>query len=248
MLALPAVSVDAYYRAAMVGLRLLEAREGRSRRFGEAAAATWRALGGELEEADRLELLLRDASVSNPLAFAPQSVFHLTEMSEDEPFGPRFPQAPRGLAAALLRQAQAEPLAVGDARQVLAKAAAAWQLGDLDSEPALADAVQRIGPATRVVVSGARAIAELATRHEAHADLDLGEQAILVTDSPAERQLFGLVLTGSRGRPRLLSPATASAAEVRAFGFARLDVAVVSSDAAPAAREVIAAIVRELGA
>jgi hypothetical protein len=70
-------AIESYYRAAALGLRLLEAREARGRRFGEAAAATWRALGGELEGRDRLDLLLRDAAVSNPLAFSARGVFDL---------------------------------------------------------------------------------------------------------------------------------------------------------------------------
>ncbi|WP_104981129.1 hypothetical protein [Sorangium cellulosum] len=243
-----AEAIDSYYRAAALGLRLLEAREARGRRFGEAAAATWRALGGELEDRDRLDLLLRDAAVSNPLAFSARGVFDLTWLTDDEPFGPSFPQASAGLAAALLREATASPLAATDPQAVLGAAADAWRLAPLAPEPALADRLQRVVPATRIVASGARAVAMLAAHANARSDLDLGEQVLLVTDTPAERQMFGfaLLLTPSRGRPRVISPAQASAAQARALGFTRCDVSLLSQDAAAPAREAAAALAKEL--
>ncbi|WP_437338439.1 hypothetical protein [Sorangium sp. So ce394] len=240
-------AIDSYYRAAALGLRLLEAREARGRRFGEAAAATWRALGGELEDRDRLDLLLRDAAVSNPLAFSARGVFDLAWLTDDEPFGPSFPQAPAGLAAALLREA-ASPLAATDTPAVLDAAAAAWKLAPLAPEPPLADRLQRVAPATRVIASGARAVAMLAAHANARGDLDLGEQVLLVTDAPAERQMFGfaLLLTGSRGRPRVIPTAQASAARAGALGFTRCDVSLLSQDAAAPAREAAAALAKEL--
>ncbi|KYG04926.1 hypothetical protein BE21_43920 [Sorangium cellulosum] len=188
-------AIDSYYRAAALGLRLLEAREARGRRFGEAAAATRRALGGALEDRNRLDLLLRDAAVSNPLAFSARGVFDLAWLTDDEPFGPSFPQAPAGLAAALLREV-ASPLAAADT------------------------------PAVLVIASGARAVAMLAAHANARGDLDLGEQVLLVTDASAERQMFGfaLLVTGSRGRPRVIPTAQASAARARALGVTRCDV------------------------
>src|SRR5690242_12221615 len=51
-----------FYEAASLGLRALDARATRSRRFGPDADATWRAFRGELTDGDRLDLLLRDAA------------------------------------------------------------------------------------------------------------------------------------------------------------------------------------------
>ena len=49
-----------FYRAAALGLRALDGR-GVRRRFGEDADARWRQFRGELRDADRFDLLLRDA-------------------------------------------------------------------------------------------------------------------------------------------------------------------------------------------
>jgi hypothetical protein len=99
---------ERFYRAGVLGLRALEAREGRGRRLGPAADATWRAFRGdpgELDDRDRLDLLLRDAAATSPLAFAPRRIFALAGLSDDEPFGHEWPGLPVSLARLLLREA-----------------------------------------------------------------------------------------------------------------------------------------------
>lgn len=239
--------VVAYYRATMLGLRLLEGREGRGQRFGDAAHARWRSFAGSLGERDRLELLLRAASVTAPLAFAPRSVFALEGLTDDEPFGPRWPGPPRGLAAELL-QAASRPLDTSAPRESLDQVLSLWGHPCFAVSPALTTQLERLSPATKVVVAGAQAIVTLALAAQGRTDLDLATQAILVSERPSERQLWGiaLVVLQSRSRGRTLAPAEASSTRVRAAGFARLDLALVSEDAtapaAAAARELAQAM------
>lgn len=78
---------EAYYKAAILGLRALEAREGRGRRFGPDADARWERFRGKLHGGDRLQILLRDASAPWGVAFAASHVFRLEGVAVDEPFG-----------------------------------------------------------------------------------------------------------------------------------------------------------------
>ena len=64
----------AYYRAALAGLRHVEAQLPSGRRFGPQADARWTELRGSLTTADRIDLLLRDASAQWPSAFAARAV------------------------------------------------------------------------------------------------------------------------------------------------------------------------------
>ncbi len=237
--------VECFYRAAAAGLRLLDAREGRGRRFGDTANAAWKALGGEFEDRDRLDLLLRDGAGHQPLAFSPRLVFQMTWLADDEPFGPEWPQAPAAVAGALLRS---ERNAVSDTAELLADAAGAWGLPQLGSTPALSDHVGRVGPASNVLVSGTDAMFAVAQCAEGRRDLDLGEQVLLFACTPAERQFWGLALLalGSRSYARMISASDATAAKVRELGFSKIDVALVSNDAVPEVREAAAALCREL--
>src|SRR5690606_28227661 len=119
-------------------------------------------------------LLLRDASVAFPHAFAPRAVFAIPGLADDEPFGPSFPQVPRRFATDLLKQARSGGAI--DGASVLAEAAARWSLADVADVDALAARLAHLGPATRLVVSGARAIAALSRAAAAHRDLDLADQ------------------------------------------------------------------------
>jgi hypothetical protein len=232
---------ESFYRAGVLGLRALEAREGRGRRLGPAADATWRAFRGEpgeLEDRDRLDILLRDAAATYPLAFAPRRIFALAGLSDDEPFGHEWPGLPAGLARSLLRDA-ADNVAPRPAHLVLAEAASAW--GFAPSATLSGFAVASLGPASRVAASGAGAVLVLAEHFASRRDLDLGDQVLFVTDRPGERQLFGLavVLLGSPTAPRVALPDVARGDGARAIGFDRLTGAVVSEDAAPSAREAL---------
>ncbi len=230
--------VPSFYRAAHVGLRVLDARSGR-RRFGPDADAKWKQFRGELTDTDRMDLLLRDASTLAPLAFAPRDVFALTGLSTEDPFGPEWtgvaPQT--GLSGALLRStddAPADPVAAFDL------CLAAWELAPPAFDPAK---LPRIAPATRLVAGGVGALRALVAHFAAHRDaLDLADQVVLVADRPYERQLLGLacVFLGTTNRPRVAAPG-ASPDRLRAQGFTHVDAHVTSDDASPAVRDAVAA-------
>jgi hypothetical protein len=237
---------ESFYRAGVLGLRALEAREGRGRRLGPAADATWRAFRGEpgeLDDRDRLDILLRDAAATAPLAFAPRRIFPLAGLSDDEPFGHEWPGLPISLGRTLLRDASAG-LAPRPVHVVLAEVASAWAL--TPSATISGDAVASLGPASRVAAAGAGAVLVLAEHFAGRQDLDLGDQVLFLTDRPGERQLFGLavVLIGKPTPPRVALPDVALHDGSRALGFDRLTAALVSDDAAPGAREAAPALAR----
>lgn len=99
----------AYYRAALLGLRALEAREGRERRFGADADARWGRFRGKLHEGDRLHVLLRDASAPWGLASAAAHIFQMPGVARDEPFGPAWPSPSPAEARRLLDEADQAP-------------------------------------------------------------------------------------------------------------------------------------------
>ena len=243
-----ASEVESFYRAAVLGLRFLEGRERRGRRFGEVAGAAWKALGGEFELRDRLELLVRDAAATHPLAFSPRLVFGAESLTEDEPFGASFPQPGEGLAKELLREGtRGGELEIGP---LLVEAAARWRLAMPDMPAALMEAARKVGASSRVALSGPLGILALAMVAAGRRELDLGDQVLLVSSSAAERQLFGLALLASGGRARacLLEPSAASAEAARSLGFSHLDLVLVGEDADASARGAIATLQRELGA
>lgn len=264
-------ALESFYLCAALGLRHLEQREGRGRRFGEAAIARWRAFSeprgsGEgralVRQADRLELLLRDAAVTSPLAFSARPVFGLEALAGDEPFGHEWPGAGDERAARCLAEAaRAEPIS---ASELLERGASAWHLGRGTSSPALDALVAELTPATRVVCAGLGALLAVASRVLGGAPLELGEQVLLVAHDPGPRQVFGLALlaSGSRARPLLLpstlagpavsptsaaSPTSAGAPPSAASAFVP-HVVLVSPDASPRDAEAARALVARHGA
>ena len=61
----------AFYVAAVIGLRALDARESTPRRFGPDAEARWTQFAGALGVGDRIDILLRDAAGTWGAAFSP---------------------------------------------------------------------------------------------------------------------------------------------------------------------------------
>lgn len=242
-----AEEIDAFYRAGLEGLRYLEAREGRGRRFGEAAQAAWQALGGEFEGRDRLDLLLRDAAAVHPLAFAPRAVFEMSWLPDDEPFGAEWPGARAAVAEGLLREGKTK--GTDDQTELLLTAAKRWSLPMPKVTPGLSDLAGRITPASRVLLAGPSAMLALVRATNGRRDVDLAEQVVVLSANTAERQLWGLALVGAsvRTRPRVVGLSQASAASIRELGVSHLDFALVAEDAPADVAATSKAILSELG-
>jgi hypothetical protein len=230
-------TTGAFYRAAHLGLRVLDGR-GVRRRFGAEADGRWQQFRGDMTNADRLDLLIKDAATIAPLAFAPRDVFALPGLSTEDPFGTQWPGARPGLGGALFREdtdAPADAVAAFDAAVTL------WgqRLDAFD-----AATLPRILPSTRLVVGGLAALRAVVAHFAAHrGSLDLADQVLLVADRPVERQLFGLatVFLATPGKARAVTPEV-DVVKVRAMGVARLDARVISDDASPAVRASIDAL------
>ncbi|MBZ5710075.1 hypothetical protein [Nannocystis pusilla] len=126
-----------YCVAALTALRFLDERTGR-RRFGPDADARWRAFAGEdlgevrhpgtrvrvLDDADRIELLLRDADAQWPGAFGARVVFDLPAVARDDAFGPEW--TPIAEAHALWRDVAATKHP--DLARLVARLFAVWDV------------------------------------------------------------------------------------------------------------------------
>ena len=237
--------LQSFYRSGVLGLRALQDRGLGAQRFTPDADARWKAFRGELTDSDRLDLLLRDGAALHPVAFSAAAVFGLPNLAADEPFGPEWSSLPPSEAGEILRGAP-QGLDSADAARpsrTLDFLAKIWGL----TLPATD--VSQVVPASRVVVAGAGAIAALADHMAGRKDMDFGDQLLLVTDRPGERQLLGLAsaLCGSRTRPRTVR-SDASLDAVRVTKFDRSTVLVISADADALARDGAVRIHQELGA
>jgi hypothetical protein len=241
---IPERDQESFYKVAALGLRALDAVGSQRRFLGPDADATWSSIVGALRPCDRLDLLIRNAAVASPAAFAPRVIFPLPGLADDEAFGPDWtPPAP--LAEKLLREA-AQPLPDSHARAVLAAAAEAWRLKPKAATARLAD----LKPASRILAAGAGAILTLAEHFHGRAGFDLGNQVVLIAAAPGERQLLGLAaaLLGSSAAPRFLEVGTTAKQVRENGGLTNVSLALVSPDADPRASETVAALARELGA
>jgi len=232
-----------FYRAAALGLAVLEARSGGARRFGANADARWNAFRGGLGDWDRLELLVRDAAVRSPAGFAPRMVFDLAALADDEPCGPDWPGPPASDAAALLRAAASNP---GELAPALDAVATTWGLSPRLLPERASEAIQ---PATRLLLTGAGAVISVAKAFWGRPELDLSDQAVLVADDPGTRQLFGLALAflGGQRPPRVVC-SVATVDDVRALGLSALNLALVSDDVSSEVRAQAGALAKALGA
>lgn len=235
-------TLGSFYRAAHAGLRVLDGR-GVRRRFGAEADGRWQQFRGDMTDADRLDLLLKDAATIAPLAFAPRDVFDLRGLSSEDPFGTTWKGPPRGLAGSLFREEVAVP---SDAVAAFDAAVALWEVR---VEGVDAVALPRILPSTRLVVGGLAALRAVVAHFAANrGSLDLADQVLLVADRPVERQLFGLttVFLATPGRARAVSPGVA-VERVRGLGVTRIDARAVSDDASAKVRETVDALADVLG-
>jgi hypothetical protein len=216
----------AFYGAAVLGLRALDARESTPRRFGPDAEARWNQFAGALGAGDRIDILLRDAAGTWGAAFSPSDCFGFFGLADDEPFGPDWGGIDDDAAKRLLTESD-RPVTLEHI---------AYELGaNTASVP-----VPPVTPSTKLVVTGGAAIISVAMVFAENQTLSWTDQVVVVADEAASRQLAGLaaVLLGARGRTALVRPTEGADSALRAAGFAHLDAAVVSPDAEPEAAEL----------
>jgi hypothetical protein len=213
----------AFYRAAVLGLRALDARETTPRRFGSDAETRWAQLAGALGAGDRIDILLRDAAGTWGAAFSPSECFGFFGLAADEPFGPDWGGIDDASAKRLLVEPDA-PTLDRVARELGAK---------VGSVP-----VPSVTTSTKLVVAGGTAIVSVAKVFAENNALSWTDQVVVVADKATWRQLAGLasVLLGARGRTALVRATEAD--KLRSLGFAHLDAAVVSPDAEQEAAEL----------
>jgi hypothetical protein len=209
----------AFYGAAVLGLRALDARERTARRFGADADTRWMQFAGALGAGDRLDILLRDAAGTWGAAFSPSECFGLFGLAADEPFGPDWGGIDDHAAKKLL--ADASGAATFDS-----------VAATLGVKPAPV-AFPQLTPSTKLVVAGGAALVSVAKAFSGNTALSWTDQVVVLADKPAWRQLAGLaaVVLGARGRTVIVRPGADAEGALRAAGFAHLDAAVVSPDA-----------------
>lgn len=212
------VENENFYRASLLALRALDARDSSARRFGADAEATWNDFRGHLSPSDRLDLLVRDGAVKWGAAFSPAQVFSLFGLAADDPFGPDW----RSLGADAAKKLWSNPQ-VGD----LASCAAA--LGISASNVPL----PVVTPSTRLVVAGGAAILAVAQHFATDRGLRWSSQVLVASGRPAHRHLAGLVapLLAAEGPTCLANPTADVAEQLRAAGFDGVPLAVTSTDA-----------------
>ncbi len=221
----PSQDRAAFYSAAVLGLRALDARESTPRRFGDDAAARWTQFAGALGAGDRIDILLRDAAGTWGAAFSPSDCFGIFGLADDEPFGPDW----GGIDDHAARRLLVEP----DAPVTLERIAVLLGVNVADVP------VPQLTPSTKLIVVGGAAIASVAKAFRVNTSLSWTDQVVVVADRAAWRQLAGLsaVLLGARGRAAVLRPTESAEGALRLAGFAHLDAAVISSDDGPEAAE-----------
>lgn len=217
---------EMFYRAAVFGLRALDAREPMRRRFGGDADTRWTQFAGALGAGDRIDILLRDASGTWGAAFSPSACFGSFGLADDEPFGPDWSSLDDRTAKHLL----AEPDSPATLEQI------AQGLGVREARVP----VPAVTPSTKLVVAGGAAIVSVANVFAENKALSWTDQVVVIAERAAWRQLGGLaaVLLGARGRTVLIRPNEDALGALRASGFAHVDVAVVSPDAEPEVAEL----------
>lgn len=215
---------EAFYAAAVFGLRVLDSREREPRRFGPDANARWEQFRGSLGPADRIDVLLRDAAVTWGVAFSPALAFRLFGLAEDEPFGPDWRSISDDRAKRLLSDTATADLTAA-ARELGVKAAPVQ--------------VPAVSASTRLVVAGGAALLAVAEIFKANASLSWSDQVVIVATNPSYRQLAGLaaVSLGAARRTAVVLPGEDLAAILRAVSFTQVDAAVVSPDAEPEAAQ-----------
>ncbi len=217
----------AFYDAAILGLRALDAREVSPRRFGADADARWSQFAGALGHGDRLDILLRDAAGTWGAAFSPSECFGISGLADDEPFGPDWVGIQDHVAKKMVTDSS-RPTTIDEIAEALG----------VKSAPVV---VPPLTPATKLAVAGGAALVAVAKAFAADHTLSWTDQVAVVSSNGAFRQLGGLaaVLVGARGRTIIVRPGTDAASDLRSAGFGHIDAAMVSPDAEPEAAEFV---------
>ena len=175
----------AFYRASLHALRFCDARKPRRQRFGRDADAIWGGFAGDMGASERLDLLLRDADVEWPRAFAPRVVFDLGGLADDEPFGAAWAGLEAPLGEELWETVGWQPPAP-DVDVLVVSLARAWGR-ELESVT-----IPDLSPTTRLIVAGGSAIASTICAFARGSSLAWGEQVLVVASQPFERHLAAM--------------------------------------------------------
>ena len=240
-----------FYRAALVTARSVD-ESSEPRTLDADADAAWRAYGADLPVAVRCDLVLRNFAILYPAAFAPGPVFGLPGWHEDDPWGTRFERpAPKVMES--LFAMRAPPATASDA---LEQALAAW--GIAGPAPAPSRLVERLSSSTHLVVTGARAAAEVARAFVGGERLSVRAQVFLVSGKPEARHALGIAcaLLREQGAPSFASPAREpeetwaawADREKRRLGAAQARLLVTSRDAGADELDAARALAAALGA
>lgn len=173
---------ERYFEAALRLLQFVELRRPTGRRFGPDADARWNSFRGDLETVDRMELMIRDADAEWPGGFGARTIYALSGVPEDEPFGSQWESLDPVAAEDLWRRVKALP-APETPKATLEAIAAAWGLS-LEAHD-----IGSVAPNDKLVVVGPSAIAAAVQAFAAGEALDWADQVVVVASSPAVRQL-----------------------------------------------------------
>jgi hypothetical protein len=243
-----------FYRAALATAQRVD--EGSETRTLDADAdAAWRAYGADLPVAVRCDLVLRNLAILYPAAFAPGPVFGLPGWHEDDPWGTRFERPAPGVMAGIFVSRMVPASSVDALEQALG----AWGLGVIGAAPVAASQLAgRLSPAVNMVVTGARAAAEVARAFVSGERLSVRAQVVLVSDRPEARHALGIACALLREQrvPSFASPAREvdeswaawADREKRRLGSTQARLLVTSSDAGADELEAARAFAAALGA
>lgn len=192
-------AIHAFYAAALLGLRRLDAMGVPPERFSPAADGHWKTLCGALGTEHRIDLLIRDASRIQDAAhrlsaaFAPAAIFDIAGVTEDDPFGPEWTRL----------DAQEAHDSWGRARDATADdpTAVCQRWAELLGVTRPSAPPPTLGPTDVVVALGPTAAWHLLPAFAGRPDRDWPQQVVVVAGNPAERQfagLLGLLASGTR--------------------------------------------------
>lgn len=178
----PLDGVGHYTEGVLRLLQFVEQRRPTERRFGPDADARWNGFRGDLDTADRIELMIRDADAEWPSSVGARTVFAMQGIHEDDPFGSQWIGMDSVDAEELWRKVKAQA-APTTPLETLHAIADAW------GRKLKKHAAPSIEATDRLVVTGGSAIAAVIDRFAKGTGLDWTEQVVVVATSPWERQL-----------------------------------------------------------